>query len=79
MTLFTLTDSSMLQVVMWGLGIFSTIFLTLLIHIGNAGSQLKKDNSNLSERIAHVETQTQNTAKDIVDIKLDLRELIKRK
>lgn len=79
MVLLQLTDSNILQIIMWGLGIFSTVFLTLLVHIGNAGSQLKKDNSSLSERVAHVETQTQSTAKDVGEIKLDIRELMKRK
>ena len=57
MILMTLSDTSMLQIIMWFLGIFATVSLALIIHIGNAGSAIKQKISEHGERIATVEVQ----------------------
>jgi hypothetical protein len=83
MTLVQLTDNAILQIIMWGLGLFSTISIAILVHIGNAGAKIKEDIKEFSkvygERIAHVETQTQNTASDVREIRTDLKLLMTRK
>jgi len=83
MILFAFTDSTALQIIMWGGGLFITVSLTILVHIGNAGAKIKEEIKEFhriyGERIAHVETQTQNTAKDVSEIRLDLKALMMRK
>lgn len=79
MILFTLTDTSMLQIIMWGLGIFSTIFITLLVHIGNAGSTIKAKLSDHGERITKVETQATMATETAHRIEDKLDRLIERK
>jgi len=83
MTLITLTDNVILQIIMWGLGIFCTVAMTILIHIGNSGAKIKEDIKSFAtdygQRIAHVETQTQNTAADVKEIRTDIKLLMQRK
>jgi len=79
MILFTLSDTNMLQIIMWSLGIFSTVMLTLLIHIGNAGSAIKQKISDHAERISTVEVQAKLATETAHRIEDKLDRLIERK
>jgi len=79
MILITLSDTSMLQTIMWGMGIFITVAMTILIHIGNAGSSIKKQISHHGERISIVEVQAKTANETAARIESKVDRLIERK
>ena len=79
MILFTLSPETSASVIMWIIGGFLGLLITLVVHIGNAGSAMKKQLSNHGERITRVETgmESLNETAHRVEDKLD--RLIERK
>jgi hypothetical protein len=60
MELVIIQPETTASIIMWIIGGFLGLIITLVIHIGNAGSAMKKQLSNHGERIAKVEVSTQN-------------------
>jgi hypothetical protein len=66
---------------MWIIGGFLGLIVALVVHIGNAGSTMKKQLSNHGERIATVETGVQNlkeTAHRMEDSQIRVEQKIDR-
>jgi hypothetical protein len=66
---------------MWIIGGFLGLIIVLVTHIGNAGSNMKKQLANHGERIATVETGVQNlkeTAHRMEDTQIRVEQKIDR-
>jgi len=79
MTLIALSPDQVVTIALWIIGGFLGVLLTILIHIGNSGSEIKKNMNIHGERIAHLETGMIEAKATANRIELKVDRLIERK
>ena len=77
--LISLSPDQAMSIAMWVIGGFLGLLLMIVVHIGNAGSSMKKQLSNHGERITRVETGMSNLNETAHRVEDKLDRLIERR